>query len=109
MRSSEFIKETKSPLQKIKDFDKSRAAAGKKPIFTDKKKDDKEEQQVDEQNPAANAKALVGSGRGPTGTNPKGKGDSPAHRAVRTPGTTYSKRPNQKKYGKPGAEDGFIG
>lgn len=67
------------------------------------------EDKIEEQNPAANAKALVGSGRGPTGTNPKGKGDSPAHKAVRTPGTTYSKRKNQKKYGKPGANDGFIG
>lgn len=65
--------------------------------------------EFDEQSPAANAKALMGSGRGPTGTNPKGRGDSPEHRAVRTPGTTYSKRPNQKKYGKPGANDGFIG
>lgn len=65
--------------------------------------------EVDEQSPAANAAALVGSGRGPTGTHPKGKGDSPEHRKVRTPGTTYSKSPNQKKYGKPGAEDGFVG
>ena len=31
------INEAKSPLQKLKDFDKSRVAAGKKPIFTDKK------------------------------------------------------------------------
>jgi len=30
-------KEAKSPLQKLKDFDKSRVAAGKPPIFTDKK------------------------------------------------------------------------
>jgi len=67
------------------------------------------EDKVDEQSPAANAKALTGSGRGPTGTNPEGRGDSPAHKKVRTPGTTYSKRPNQKKYGKPGAQDGFIG
>lgn len=64
---------------------------------------------IEEQTPKKNAAALVGSGRGPTGTHPKGKGDSPEHRKVRTPGTTYSKRPNQKKYGKPGAEDGFVG
>ena len=31
------IKERKSALQKLKDFDKSRAASGKPPIFTDKK------------------------------------------------------------------------
>lgn len=63
---------------------------------------------VDESTPAANFKALVGSGRAdPSGkkTNP----DSAAHKSVRTPGTTYSKKPNQKKYGKIGANDGFVG
>jgi len=68
------------------------------------------EDKIDEQSPKANAAALVGSGRGPTGTNPKGKGDSPEHRAVRTPSTTYSK--DRKKYNRgapPGANDGFIG
>jgi hypothetical protein len=32
-----WLHEVKSPLQKLKDFDKSRVAAGKPPIFTDKK------------------------------------------------------------------------
>ena len=40
-RMARFIRhglhEVKSPLQKLKDFDKSRVAAGKPPIFTDKK------------------------------------------------------------------------
>ena len=38
-RRSEEVEfdEAKSPLQRLKDFDKSRVAAGKKPIFTDKK------------------------------------------------------------------------
>ena len=103
MRAHEFIKENNSL---------SRARLVKramKPI-TDKAKlkkmatdgEDDKKKEVDEQTPAANAKALVGSGRW-------GKGDSPEHRKVRTPGTTYSKKPNQKKYGKPGAQDGFVG
>lgn len=56
-----------------------------------------------------NAEALVGSGRAdPHGkkTNP----DSKAHKAVRTPTTTYSK--DRKKYNNgapPGANDGFVG
>jgi len=56
-----------------------------------------------------NAEALVGSGRAdPNGkkTNP----DSKAHKAVRTPTTTYSK--DRKKYNNgapPGANDGFVG
>ena len=68
------------------------------------------EQELEEQNPAANAKALVGSGR----ADPEGKKggiDSPEHKKVRTPGTTYSK--TRKKYNwpatKPGARDGFVG
>ena len=32
-----WLHEVKSPLQKLKDFDKSRVAAGKPPIFTDRK------------------------------------------------------------------------
>ena len=56
-----------------------------------------------------NAEALVGSGRAdPAGkkTNP----DSPAHRAVRTPDTTYSKTRKAYNNGaKPGANDGFVG
>jgi hypothetical protein len=35
--SNDWLHEVKSPLQKLKDFDKSRVAAGKPPIFTDKK------------------------------------------------------------------------
>ena len=47
---SEFD-EAKSPLQKLIDFDKSRVAAGKKPIFKDKEKDKKkEEYELDERN-----------------------------------------------------------
>ena len=46
----------KSALQRLKNFDKSRTAAGKKPIFTDKKK---EEADIDEAIPASSAYALV--------------------------------------------------
>ena len=104
MRAKEFIKENNSL---------SRARLVKKAMkpVTDKEKLAKmaadQKKEVDEQTPAANAKALVGSGRGPTGDNPKGKSDS--HRGVRTPGTTYSELPNRKKYGKVGARDGMIG
>ena len=62
------------------------------------------DEEIEEQNPKANAYALTGSGRW-------GKGDSPAHRKVRTPGTTYSK--TSKKHDRPatkhGAVDGFVG
>ena len=45
------LDEAKSPLQKLIDFDKSRVAAGKKPIFKDKEKDKKkEEYELDERN-----------------------------------------------------------
>ena len=67
------------------------------------------EQEIEE-TPQSNANALVGSGRGPTGNKPKGKGDSKEHKKVRTPTTTYSK--DRKKYNNgapPGANDGFVG
>ena len=45
------VGEAKSPLQKLKDFDKVRAGLGKTPIFdTNKKKETKEEVQLDEAN-----------------------------------------------------------
>ena len=56
-----------------------------------------------------NANALVGSGRAdPHGkkTNP----DSPEHKAVRTPDTSYSRTRKKYNHGAPpGANDGFVG
>lgn len=56
-----------------------------------------------------NAWVLTGSGRAdPQGK--KGGSDSPEHRKVRTPGTTYSKTRKKHNHGaKPGARDGFVG
>ena len=62
-----------------------------------------------EEDAAANAKALVGSGLAdPHGKKP-GK-DSAAHKKLYPPQTNYSK--SRKKYNsgaKPGANDGFVG
>lgn len=58
-----------------------------------------------------NKAALVGSGP-IDASGKKTVSDSPAHKKVRTPGTTYSKDSNERKKGmsvKPGANDGFVG
>lgn len=57
------------------------------------------EQEIDEQNPAANARALTGSGLG--GNTHKPNKDSKHLKKVRTPGTNYPKSV--------GANPGFIG
>ena len=66
------------------------------------------DQNLDEQNPKANAKALTGSGLG--GNTKKPNCDSSDHKKHYPPSTNYSK--SRRKYNagaKPGANDGFVG
>lgn len=67
-----------------------------------------EAEEVNEQNPKKNARALVGSGRGGNTSSPNK--DSAKHKKLYPPKTNYSK--SRKKYNagaKPGANDGFVG
>ncbi len=69
----------------------------------------KPKDEVEEQSPKANAKALTGSGLGGDIRKP-GK-DTPYLKSVRTPTTTYSKSSKKQNWPatKHGAVDGFVG
>lgn len=49
----------KSPLAKLKAFDKSRSAAGKKAIFIDKKKDDKNNEKIKKESTLLRVKQIL--------------------------------------------------
>ena len=67
------------------------------------------DEEIEEQNPKANAYALTGSGLGGDIRKP-GK-DTPYLKSVRTPKTTYSKTSKKQNWPatKHGAVDGFVG
>lgn len=67
------------------------------------------DEEIEEQSPKANAKALTGSGLG--GNIYKPNKDSKHLKSVRTPTTTYSKSSKKQNWPakKHGAVDGFVG